>query len=194
MNEREPSTSNKPTQRDSQGYEIPNARTYEGIHNTAFTLPQPINHENTSEDGSAGYVIQPETEGKHLPPQSPQYEIPTSRPYEYADQSQSHQSEYPSLGSKEADTKEKTSVGVQDGGYSALVRPPLNRSESGCYTSLIKNEKTSEKADPTAKKDKEDELPYVNAIDGDYTQLAKLKLKEREVPVYESLLKIDKKN
>ena len=157
--------------------------------NTVFTSPQPFDHDNTSENGSAGYVIQPDTEDTHAPPQSPQYEIPNRRPYEYPDQSQSHQYEYPSLESKEADTKEKTDVCVQDGTYSALVRPPLNRNDSGCYTSLINNKKTSEKAEPRAKKDEVDELLYVDAIDGDYTQLAKLKPNEREVPVYQCLLK-----
>ena len=188
MNEREPSTSNEPTQSDSEAYEIPNERPYECTDNTVFTSPQPFDHDNTSEIGSAEYVIQPDTEDTHAPPPSPQYEIPNSRPYEYPDQSQSHQYEYPSLESKEADTKEKTDVCVQDGADSALVRPPLNKNESenGGYTSLNKDRKTTDKVGSTAKEDEADELPYVNTIDGDYTPL---KSNESEMPVYQPLLK-----
>ena len=79
-----------------------------------------------------------------------------------------------------------------NGDYTPLVRPPLkdNESEDGCYTPLIKNDKTSEKAVPTAEKNKEDQLPYVDAIDdGDYTPLAKLKDNESKAPLYQPLLK-----
>ena len=244
MNEGEPSTSNEPTQRDSQAYEISNERPYECTDNTVFTSPQPVNHDTSSSDGSGGYVIQPDTEDTHAPPQSPNYEVPTSHQYEYPDQSQSHQYEYPSLKTTEAETKEKTDVCTQDGAYSPLIRSPLNKNESenggytslnktekatdkvgstdkndeadglsygeetngdytplvrplskdkeiedGCYTPLIKNNKISEKAVPTAEKDKEDELPYVDPIDGDYTPLAKLKDNESKVPLYQPLLK-----
>ena len=196
MNEREPSTSNKPTQRDSHGYEIPNARTYEGIHNTAFTLPQPINHDNTSDNGSAGYVIQPVTKDSHLPQRRPHYEIPTSRQYEYPDQSQNHQYEYPSLKSAEGNTKKKTDVCVEDGAYSALVRPPLNKNESenGGYTSLIKDKKTTNKVGTTAKKDEADGLSYVDATNSNYTPLVRppFKDKESEDGCYTSLIKNEK--
>ena len=103
-------------------------------------------------------MIQPVTKDNHLPPRRPHYEIPTGRQYEY--QSHNHQYEYPSLKSTEADTKGKTDVRVQDGAYSALIRPPLNKNESenGGYTSLIKDKKTTNKVGTTAKKDVADGL------------------------------------
>mgnify|MGYP002803525583 CR=1 FL=1 len=213
------------------------------------SLHQPFNDDNTFGVGSlrnyqeksmeleitGGYVIPQNTDDTHAPLQIPQYEIPSSHPYEYPDQSQSHQYEYPSLKSIEADTRGKTNACAQEGGYSALVRPPLNTNESenggytslikdkkttdkvgttakrddtnadytplaisplkdkqredSYYTSLIKNEKTSEKAVTKANIDDVDELLYVDAIDGDYTPLAKLKPNESEVPAYQHLVK-----
>ena len=218
MNESESSTNNQPTQGD---FDQPNERQYEYVDTTAFTLPQPFNH-NSSGDGSlrnnqkesteleetGEYVIQPDTQEEnahegdyviknpdtngrdiHVPPQTPQYEIPTSVQYKYLDQSRSHQYGCPSLNNKEADTMVKTDTCVQDSAYSPLAKPPLNRNEgeNGGYTFLKKEEKT------TAKKDKEDELLYVDVIDSPYTPLVRLKHNESEVPVYQSLQKINKK-
>ena len=81
------------------------------------------------------------------------------------------------------------------GNYTPLVSQTLKETESenGGYTSLIKEEKTSEEADTTAKKDKADELLYVDVIDSHYTPLAKSKHNESEVPVYQPLLKKTKR-
>ena len=88
-------------------------------------------------------------------------------------------------------------VEALDAHYTPLVRPPLknNESENSCYTSLIKNAKTSKKADTTAKKNDADGLSYFDAMDGHYTPLVRPPLKdnEREAPRYEPLLKNGKK-
>ncbi len=109
-------------------------------------------------------------------PQSAKYELPQSHKYEDPDQPPNHQYEYPD-------------VRVVNGGYSALVRPPLNKSESenSGYTSLI-NGQISREANATERKDQADRLLYVDLIDGDYTALVRLPLKDNEVPRYQPLL------
>ncbi len=112
-------------------------------------------------------------------PQSPKYELPQSHKYQYPDQPPNHEYEYPD-------------VRVVNGGYSALVRPPLNKNESenSGYTSLINCQKTREEASVTGRKNEADRLLYVDAIDGDYTQLVRQPLKdnENEAPRYQPLL------
>ena len=219
------------------GYVIqPDTEELKELEETRGYVIQPETEELKELEETGGYVIQPDTEDTHVLLQSPQYEVPTGHQYEYPDKRQSHQYEYPSLKSTEADTKEKTDVCTQEGAYSALIRPPLNKNESenggytslikdknatdkvgttakkdktngdytplvrpsskdkesedSYYTSLIKNDKTNDKAVTKAKKDHVDELPHVNAIDGDYTPLAKPKHK---APLYQPLLKIRQK-
>lgn len=112
-----------------------------------------------------------------LQPRSHKYEIPQSAKYEYPEQPQSHQYEYPSIGAlqlqngksknvkekrnKEASKTGKTGVGVTDGEYTALVRPPLNNNESddSGYTHLNNIQRGREKAVATERTDKPDGLP-----------------------------------
>ena len=172
MNESEPSTSNQPTQGDFEVYEIPNEHLYEYVDKTTFTSSQRFD-QDSSGDGSL----------RNNPEESMELEeIPTSPQYEYPDQSQSHQYERPSLNNKEADTRGKPNVCAQDSANFPHARPPLNKNESenGSYSSITKEEKPSEKGDATAKKDKEDELFYVDATNGDYTPLGSKTLKENE--------------
>jgi hypothetical protein len=84
---------------------------------------------------------------------------------------------------------------TDDDGYSALIRPPLNRNESenGVYTSLIKGQQTSENSGTAGKEDDaNDRSSYVNVDpnNSDYTPLVRTPLKdnESESPRYEHLL------
>jgi hypothetical protein len=134
---------------------------------------------------TGGYVIER--------PNDPPYELPHSaHEYEYPDLSQSHQYEYPSI-NKKADIAGRTDISTDGDGYSALIRPPLNRNESenGGYTSLIKGQQTSENSGTAGKEDDAgDRSSYVVPNDGNYTPLVRTPLKdnESETPRYEHLL------
>ena len=102
--------------------------------------------------------------------QDSQYELTDGHQYECVDQlHENHQYEYPFLGDKKADTT-RTAVCAKDNGYSPLARPSLNENETenGGYTSLIKDEKASEKGGTTAKNGT-DGLSYVDIIYSHYT-------------------------
>jgi hypothetical protein len=182
------STTNQPTQRDSRAYEVannhPRNNREESIEPEAtggYVIPQTDIEGSTHDEG---YVIErPDTD-----PQRSQYELPNSHLYEsceYPDQSQSHEYEYPSIMNKRADIAGRT----DDDGYSALIRPPLNRNESenGGYTSLIKGRQTSENSGTTGK---EDDADVVDPNNSDYTPLVRTPLKdnESESSHYEPLL------
>ena len=161
-------------------------------HDTSCNGSMRINQDESRELEEAGeYVILPNTEeenarngdyviknpdikerGTEPSPQIPQHDIPTCPEYEYPYLSQSHQFGCPSLNNNEADRRGKTNSCVQDSAYSPLARRPLNKNENdhGGPTSLIREERKSEKGDTTAKKDKGDELlQYVDVIDSYYT-------------------------
>ena len=222
LNESEPSTSNQPTQGDfdepnehlyeyavKTAFTLPppsnhNSSSGDGplrnnqtesteLEETGEYVIQPDTEEGNAHDGD--YVIKnpdPEESDTQVPPQIPQYDIPTNPQYKYPDQSQRNQYWCPSLNNKEADTRGEKNACVQNGAFSPLVRLPLNKnkSDNGGSTSLNREERKNEKGDDAEKKEKELELlQYVDVIDSYYTPLAKLRDNESEVPVYQPLLK-----
>ena len=78
--------------------------------------------------------------------------------------------------------------------YSPLVRPPLSKyeSENSGYTSLI-NGQVSKEASATGRKDKADQLLYVDVMDDNYTPLVRQPLKDNEAPCYQSLVNYGRK-
>ncbi len=105
-------------------------------------------------------------------PQSPKYDLPQNRKYEYPEQLPNHQYEYPD-------------VRVVDGGYSPLVRPPVSKyeSENSGYTSLI-NGQVSKEVSATGRKDQADRSLCVDVTDCDFTPLVRQPLKDNEAPCY----------
>ena len=122
--------------------------------------------------------------------QSPGYERPISHKYEYPENWQGHQYEYPSLGYEHVNATEKT----EDSGYTPLMRLPWNKYESqnGGYTSLIEGEGTVDQGkEAIGTEVNTNGMQYVGVTDGSYTPLARrpLKAAETEVPRYQPLMK-----
>ena len=177
------------------GYVIERSDTgEEGAHDEGYVIKKPDSDEGDTQD--EGYVIEkPDTEkgGPHVPPEMPQYELSPNYQYEYPDQSQSNQYEYPSFKNTKPDIMGEKDVCVEELEYSPLVRSPSKNSKSensGC-TSLIKDQKGSKKVSNMATKDEADGLSCVEALDAHYTPLVRppLKNNESENSYYTSLIK-----